>query len=242
LRWWLAASLALTVVACRKPVVEDPAEVAYHHAIELFAKASAESHDLSYRDPRFDAVLTALGEVPQGTSFRAKADQLVQQIVLARAEADRIDHDSNNAISQALAPVQFNPLERSVPLPSHGKPAAGPQPSTAPTAPEATGYAGTAAVPRAPGERKLPDWYRQAGYLGLGKRPGTVPGAAPTPTGVAAAPAAETPEVAAAPPATESPAAPASPSAAPNPSSPPTGPPQVFGLPGPAGRAVMGRP
>ncbi len=235
--------LLLALCACDKPPIVDPAEVAYRHAMDLFAKACTDTHDLTYRDPRFDAVLEALALVPQGDELRAKADALVQQIKTARAEADRADAESNSQISQALEPPTFSPQERDAPFPVMGKagaPAAGA--GAARQVSSNFGYAGSASPPSAAARRaadsKLPEWYRRAGYLGYGKRP-AAPGAT-GPTGQAAPPTGPPPPAAEAANTASGPAPNAN--LAPSSATPvvPQGPPPVFGLPGPAGRAIMG--
>jgi hypothetical protein len=233
-----AVALGVALGACDKPLPPDPAEAAYHQAIELFAKASADTGDLTYRNPRFDEVLAALAEVPHGDELRAKADALAQQILTARAEANRADGESADAVAQALAAPEFSPQARDVPFPlpgGVGKPgakAAGSQ-----TASDNVGYGGGGYSPSASrkSSASLPDWYRQAGYLGLGKHP-----RAAAPTGQAAAATGPPPP---ADPAANTPAGPAqSSNTAPSTATPavPQGPPPIFGLPGPAGRAVMG--
>jgi len=244
------ALLLLILVACGKPPIVDPAEEAYRHAMELFSKASAETHDLTYRDPRFDDVLAALALVPQGDELRGKADALVQRIKLARAEADRADGESNNAISQALAAPEFNPQPRDAPFPVPTKSSVVKSTAVARGPSEldnmgagmgAGSYPG--ASPPVQKNSKLPSFYRQAGYLGAGKGSGLGPPALgpPNPQQSAALgppqPAAQTADTAVAQePPTQAPDAPPS---APPPG-PPPGPPPVFGLPGPAGRAILG--
>jgi hypothetical protein len=229
--------------ACRKPVAVDPADALYHRAIELFAKASADTHDLTYRDPRFDEVLTALGEVPPGSELRGKADALAEQIRQARAEAERADLDSKKALSDALASPEFSPRPRDAALPV-GMGKGGTRSADGRDLPIRPGFGYTgrsspaSAVPTA-GESRLPAWYKQAGYMGLGKRviglaaTGSTGGAAAV-TGPPPAPPAADATAATAPAAAPPSLAPAE--AAP----PPAGPPPIFGLPGPAGRAVMG--
>jgi hypothetical protein len=219
----------VALAACDKPPIDDPAEVAYRRAMELFAGASAASHDLTYRDPRFDAVLAALAEVPRSDPLGIKAYELGQKIERARADADRADHESNAAVSQALAPVPFNALPRDVPLPASAKPVAGA--ATTDRGPSELQNLGGVGLSNPIAERKLPDWYRRAGYFGAGKRPG-----APTPPGEAdrLGPPPPPDEMADSPPPTPPPAADPTPSPPP----PPPGPPPVFGLPGPAGRAL----
>ena len=229
MRWavqapWLAV-LGLAAAACRKPPPPDPAEAAYRHAVELFAKASADTHDLTYRDSRFDAVLDALAEVPSGDELRPKAEALAQQILVARRQAAAADQASDEQVARALSDPSFVARPRDAPFPA-AAPGAGAT-SGAAGAPAWRGTSWTGSTPS--GGQQLPDWYRQAGYLGLRPR------AAPAAAAVAPAPG---PRIAVPP--VIAPSRPPPPGSV-QPAAPPPAP-AVFGLPGPAGRALMGRP
>ena len=105
-----AACLALlaSVGACRRPrPLEDPGEASYHQAVLLFAKLSGETQDLSYRDPRFDQVLTLLGGVALESELRPKADALGVRIRSARAEAEARDRASEESRLRAEAGPGF---------------------------------------------------------------------------------------------------------------------------------------
>ena len=223
----LLASLTLTAACRRPPPPEDPAQAAYRSAAQLFAAASAASGDLSYRDPRFDEVLVALALVPPGSDPAPKALALAARIREARARANAADEASAREVEAALAPPGFNPLPRDAKFtrPSVRSRAGEPPSSNAISASWSPAF-----VASKSGAGKLPDWYRQAGYLGLGQRP-TAPEApaavaAPTdPDGGAAAKDSSTTRRRASPAPTSTPA-----------------PPAVYGLPGPAGKALRGLP
>ncbi len=211
-------ALGLSSVACRKPPPPDPAEVAYRRAVEMFARFAAQTHDLTYRDPRFDNVLAALALVPAGDPLRAKADALAREILAARRQATDEDAKSAGVVAKALAPAPFVPAPHDAPFPT---PPAAPAGATGAGAPQWSGGGWEGASSEA---TPLPDWYRKAGYLGLGRRPPSPASSVPPPV------------VAASPPAAPAPAQ--RPSAAP----PPRPQPAIYGLPGPAGRALGGRP
>lgn len=240
--WSRLGLLFLVLGACEKPPVVDPAEVAYRHAMDLFAKASADTQDLTYRNPRFDEVLAALALVPQGDELRTKADRLAEQIRQARAEADRADGESNSKLDEALAAPSFNPQPRDAPFPMPTKPGAAKGVAPAQPMPVSPGYSGTpypSGGQHPPPSSKVPSFYKQ--YLSANNRPGTAPPGVAGPSGEESAalgppkPGANvtTTDTAAAPPAEAAPVG--TPTLG-----PPPGPPPVFGLPGPAGRAIMG--
>jgi hypothetical protein len=228
-RWEAAAVLAAALVGCRKPPPDDPAEAAYRHAVELFAKVSGETHDLSYRDPRFDEVLAALAAVPADADLRPKADALTRQILVARSEAEVLDQEGNEKVATALAQPEFVPLPKDAPMPSKGRPGgtgATPPPPAVPTwswaAPVGPGTPGL-------GNRQLPAYYQRH----FDNAP---PGAAPP--AVVAPPAADAPGP-------ETPAPPVPPGPQVRAGTPSTtqdsqSPPPVYGLPGPAARALRG--
>jgi hypothetical protein len=213
--------MALLVTACHRAPVEDPAEQVYRGAVQLFAQASAASHDLTYRDPRFDPVLTALAQIPEGSEFRSEADALATRIRTARERANAADAESQKAIDRALAQPTFESqgkvetTQGSVVTPKMARPSAAVPP------PEPMGP--NLALPSAAAARA------QRRSLAAGAQEGDDETAQ------------EPPE-----PSTQDEPAPAPRTATrtppPPPSPPPTPPGQVFGLPGPAGRAMGTRP
>lgn len=219
----LLASAALCACAlvggCNKPT-QDPAEAAYGRAVAQFAALSAETKDLTYRDARFDQVLEALDQVPTGSEASDRARSLAQRMRLARAAADQADRRSQQELKEATASPVFVPGARAaapepVPLTAEAKSAAGTQVRTA--ALSAPG------VPAAQGPSALPEWYRQSGY------------APPAPAEQQAAPSTEQQDVdqaqaAGKPDASARPPAPAG-------STSDAGW-RVYGLPGPAGKAM----
>ncbi|MHB8418610.1 MAG: hypothetical protein ACYDCL_11070 [Myxococcales bacterium] len=223
-RWvhWAAAAAALA--ACRKAPPADPAEAAYRRAVDLFAKASAETHDLSYRDPQFDAVLEALAEVPAGDELRPKADALAGQIREARHEAELLDREGDERVAAALSEPNFVPLPQDAPMPAAK--AAGPSGAERPAAAGGGVWWPTPERPGQIGKDGLPAYYRMAGYFGYGKQKASPASEAPAKpeTGATPPPAAAAPTVRSASPPPEA----------------PQGPPSIYGLPGPANRALIG--
>ena len=228
--------LAAACLGCsRAPLPEDPGAKIYHDAVVLFATLSDETHALSYRDPRFDDVMSLCNQVPPASELRPKADALASRIREARVDADARDKESAQMQARAMAPPEFQaqpdmPLPVAAPVPVAGAGA----PGTRVSAPSGSPWDAPSSVPRTstpidPAKRgQLPDWYRQKGYFGL--KPDAPPGSTPpTPSAAAAIPA--------------SPASTPQPSARPQarPAPPPDsqGPPAVFGLPGPAGHAFQ---
>jgi hypothetical protein len=222
----LPLSLALTVAllaGCRHPPPEDPAEKIYRGAVQLFAQASAASQDLTYRDPRFDAVLAALAKVPEGSEFRPDADALAERIRTAREKATAADAESQKAIERALARPEFESQGKVVATQGSAvtpRPASKAAPSAPGVAPSAEAVQSSEAAARAiqrslsAGEQEPPD---------VAPETQAVDNASPS-------------EPESAPPAR------ASASRPPPPPPPPTPPGQIFGLPGPAGRAMGTRP
>jgi hypothetical protein len=216
---------------------EDPGAKLYHDAVVLFATLSDETHDLSYRDPRFDDVMSLCSQVPTISDIRPKADALAGRIREARVEAEAHDKESAAMQARALAPIEFQaqpgvPLPATVPVPAGV--GSSPQAANHGASSSATpSYQPRTSTPIDPAKRgQLPDWYRQKGYFGL--KPDAPPGSKPPATSAATA----------AIPGSADPAAQRSavlPSrAAPPPDS--QAPPAVFGLPGPAGRAFQPPP
>ncbi|HUB07297.1 MAG TPA: hypothetical protein VMB50_09855 [Myxococcales bacterium] len=222
--------VALVLVGCRKPPPEDPAEAAYRHAVELFAKASAETHDLTYRDPRFDAVLEALAQVPAGDELRPKADALALQIRQGRDEGEQLDAEGNKNVAAALAEPDFVPLPKDAPMPVPGSATRSndSQPAESPAPDWPWTSAGAKSNGRPAGYNPLPDYYKRAGYLGYGQHAASADGTPPPPPPVQQ----EEP----APPAPKAPVV--VPAQAPPPET--QGPPPVYGLPGPASHALLG--
>jgi hypothetical protein len=206
--------------SCRRTTPEDPAERAYRAAVQLFAQSSAASQDLTYRDARFDAVLVALEAVPAGSELRAQADGLAKRIRSARSEADAAEAKSREEVERALAQPPFGP--RNATPTASGARALGhgitpPSPGANEAPPTAPLHEATAAQKAR--RRSLP-----AGDQEISE------GAAPAQE--ADAEAATQPEESAQPRAPGRKTMPAS--------KPADG--TVFGLPGPAGRAMSGRP
>ncbi len=233
-RGWTLVAAALAIGGCRKPPPPDLAEAAYRHAVELFAKASADTHDLTYRDPRFDGVLAALAEVPAGDELRPKADALGQQILDARRRADALDREGEQKVAEALAEPAFVPLPVDAPMPAPGGARRGGPGATGATGPAtlSSGWTPSSSPGAAQrgGDTELPFYYRLAGYLGYHRSAGGAP------VQSSAAPAAAPPP----PPAEAKAPSPApSPRAAPSSAPAQQGPPAVYGLPGPAGRALI---
>jgi len=226
----LPTSLALAIAlatACHRPPPEDPAEQLYRGAVQLFAQASAASHDLTYRDPRFDAVLAELAKVPEGSEFRPEADALAKRIRTAREEAAAADEESRKAIDRALAQPafesqgKFEATQGSTVTPRAAPPRTAPPPPTMP--------------PPDPGPSQSNAARALQRSLAAGAQE---PADAPA----AFAPGADdsAPDETAAPSAAPHRRAPPPPPTPPPP--PPTPPGQIFGLPGPAGRAMGTRP
>ncbi len=239
MRALLGAAALLAALACKPaPLPEDPAQLAYRRAVRLFAALSADAGDLFYRDPRFDGVLELLAEVPPGSEPFPKAQELARRIRAGRAEAEREDEAQARAVDEALGDPNFRAVGRWSPV----KPASAAAP--APAAADAAPGVGAGLVGGAPGFQpggrgvfvqgigQLPDWYRQAGYFGLGGSP-----LAAEPAASASAPPAADPTGAAAP----SPS-PARPRQAASSATAPSASPAVYGVPGPAGRALRGLP
>jgi hypothetical protein len=205
--------------ACTKPAT-DLSEAAYGRAVGQFAMLSGETKDLTYRDARFDQVLEALDQVPAGSaSDRARA--LAQRIRLARMTAEQADQKSQQEIREATAPPLFVPGNRaamSAPIPPKAPALAG--------ARQPTTLAVNATLPAAAGAAaQATDWYHQAGY----GQPAAAAPAAPPPE-----PEAEMAQsqVSGKPDAS---ARPSSSGEAPN-----DGGWRIYGLPGPAGKAMGG--
>jgi hypothetical protein len=209
--------VALSVLACRKPVPIDPAEEAFHRAVTQFAEVSKLTQDLTYRDPRFDPILDALDQIPVGTDAKPRAVALAERIRGARTLANSQERTSELLQAQAEAPPAFQPQARFLSAPPP-KPSAMPEARAGQGAPGPVESGGGVAIARTPG--KLPAWY--ANYFG---------GADKVEDG--GAPQADATAVTA-------PDAPPPPRRTPNTES--TAPPPVFGLPGPAGGALQGRP
>jgi hypothetical protein len=212
---------ALGALACRKPTPVDPAEAAYHAAVARFAEVSQLTQDLTYRDPRFDPVLDALDAIPAESEPKPHAMALADRIRGARALANSQERRSQLLQAQAEAPPAF---EAQLRLPSGSTPnrivpaVAQPQAAIAPGFGEPVG-----GVPAAKGAvKKLPSWY--AGYFGTAEKSQDAGGAE---ANSAAATEPDSP-----------PAKKPAPAAAPE----PVGPPPVFGVPGPAGSALQGKP
>jgi hypothetical protein len=221
------ALLASLVTSCHRQPPDDPAEKIYRGAVQLFAQASAASHDLTYRDPRFDAVLAELAKVPVGSEFQPEAEALSTRIRTAREKANAADAESQRAIDQALAQPTFQ---------SQGKIEATQGSVVTPRGVKAaTTPAGSAAVPGGP-QMELPSTaaaraVRRSLAAGAQEEPDPADRPAPETEATAQDEAVPVPEAA---PRRRVPPAPPPP--------PPTPPGQVFGLPGPAGRAMGTRP
>jgi hypothetical protein len=192
----------------------------------MFAQASGASQDLSYRDPRFDAVLSALAEVPMGSEFRSQAEALANRIRQARARANASDAESKEAIDRALAQPAFESqgkMTGTFPSAQPPRPPGAPVPASPPTSfsgPRADSSQNAAAAARAlqrslPAEDQEPPEEEVGSNAASASEESDEPGKPP-------------------PPATAAPAKPPSP--------PPTPPGQIFGLPGPAGKAMGTRP
>lgn len=225
------ALLALSAAACRKPAPIDPAEAAFHQAITRFAETSALTKDLTYRDPRFDPILDALDHIPAESEPKASALALAERIRGARALASSQERSSELLQAQAEAPPAFEPQLR---LPSSPAPKQKAQ-AEAQATPSDPGYEpGSEPVSGGPigkpSVKRLPSWY--AGYFGGSA--GT--GAGATEDGGATEAAATVVSGRPSPPASQ----PARKEA--GKSSESAGPPPVFGVPGPAGSALLGKP
>ncbi len=213
--------IALSASACRKPAPLDPAEAAFHEAVTRFAEVSKLTGDLTYRDGRFDPILEALDRIPAESEAKPRALALAERIRGARALASSQERSSELLQAQAEAPPAFEPQPRLPSSPAPGQPAR----KEAQPAPAEPGYdepLSGGAVAKASG-RRLPPWY--AGYFATGDR-----------IDDAGATGADAPDVAV-------------PSPTPKPASKPSGkdeapvgPPAVFGVPGPAGGALLGKP
>ena len=213
------ALIALSAAACRKPSPIDPAEEAFHRAVTRFAETSTLTKDLTYRDPRFDRVLEALDQIPADTEPKARALALAERIRGARALASSQERSSELLQAQAEAPPAFEPQLR---LPSSPAPKPTAQAEAQPT-PADLGYAEPVSggpIAKAPVKR-LPSWY--AGYFGTGEQTEDA-GATDIEASDAGAPLAQ----------------PTRKESGKNLES--AGPPPVFGVPGPAGGALQGRP
>jgi hypothetical protein len=130
--------------------------------VAQFAALSAETKDLTYRDARFDQVLEALDQVPSGSEASDRARALAQRIRVARMAAEQEDKTREQEIQQATAPPTFIPGARagppeSVPLKTQA-------PSPAATRVQSAALAPASAVAQPAASPQLPDWYRQAGY------------------------------------------------------------------------------
>jgi hypothetical protein len=225
------ASLALAMVlatACRRPPPEDPAEQVYRGAVQLFAQASAASHDLTYRDPRFDAVLAELAKVPENSEFRPEADALTTRIRTAREQAAAADEESRKAIDRALAQPAFESQGR-----LDATQGSTVTPRVAP--PRTASPAGTMPPPDPGPSQSNAARALQRSLAAGAQEPADAP-AAYAPGADDSAPD----ETAAAPPVAPNRGSRPPPPAPPPP--PPTPPGQVYGLPGPAGRAMGTRP
>jgi hypothetical protein len=173
----VAFALALALVACTRRT-EDPAEAAYGKAVAQFAALSAETKDLTYRDPRFDQVLEALDAVPSGSEAADRARALGQRIRLARTAADQDDNRRQQELQEATAAPVF--------VPGPAEPVAPVMPKRpiveqAPT-PRAGGSVALAVAPTAAQTGitpSLPDWYQQAGYGTPPPAQAPAPGEAP---------------------------------------------------------------
>jgi regulator of sigma E protease len=217
----MTALLLLSVwgAACRKPQV-NPDEAAYGKAVARFAQVSAQTQDLTYRAPGFDEVLAELDSVPRTSEAGTRAAALAQSIRQARLAGAQQDEKSTQLLKQATAAPSFTPEQR-LPdeAPAQASPAGGQPP------PSMGGSPLTASsVPQ--GATALPAWYGQRGYLGAQPTP---PAAAP-PTGEDSPPGspdavAGTPDASSAPGKSQQ-------------TSTDAGPWRVFGVPGPAGRAL----
>jgi hypothetical protein len=211
--------IALGVSACRKPAPVDPAEAAFHEVVTRFAEVSKLTKDLSYRDARFDPILGALDQIRAESEAKPRALALAERIRAARALASSQERSSELLQAQAEAPPAFEPQAR---LP----PPAATKRTTAIDAPPASseqGYAEPVSggpVATAPGHR-LPSWY--AGYFGTDDKIQDAGASEPDATAVNAPPS--------------KPARKESGKGARS-----VAPPPVFGLPGPAGSALLGRP
>ncbi len=209
--------------ACRKPIPVDPAEEAFHKAVTQFAEVSKLTQDLTYRDVRFDSVLEALDQIPANADPKPRATALAERIRGARALADAQDRSSAFAQAQAEAPPPFDPQPRMPPpaLRSASKPIAQPEPNA--PQPGRNEPPSGAPTSKSPVGRRLPSWY--ASYFGTGDQ-AQDGGAAKADAEPLPAPDSPTP-----PPRKRAP-----------PATDPAAPPPVFGVPGPAGSALQGRP
>ncbi len=207
-------------VACHK-AEEDPSEAAYGEAVARFAQLSAQTQDLTYADPRFDEVLADLARVPADSEAGMRAAALAQRIRQARLAAAQAEQVTTQQIERATAAPRFIP-ERPTPteLPKVAVPADGALPPTQGTALTMSSGLSPSSAPPA-----IPDWYRQRGFIA------PPPSEAPPPPPPEPAPASDdvvsgTPDAS---------------SRTPPPSTTPpddAGPAHIFGLPGPAGRAL----
>jgi hypothetical protein len=223
----LVVCTCLVVGACNKPAL-DPAEAAYGRAVTQFAALSAETKDLNYRDARFDQVLVALDQVPAGSEASDRARALAQRIRLARMTAEQADRRSQQELREATAPPVFVPgpktetLERPpLKTPAESPPAGWVQAPALTVAVSPQDSSGSAVVP---------EWYRKAGYLPSPAAPPSV--AAPAPASsdeqdMAQGQSQGKPDASARPP--------------PGDSTSDAGW-RIYGLPGPAGKALGGAP
>jgi hypothetical protein len=221
----LIGCTCVVVGACNK-ATPDPAEAAYGRAVTQFAALSAETKDLNYRDPRFDQVLVALDQVPAGSEASDRARALAQRIRLARMTAEQADQRSQQELREATAAPVF------VPGPKTEAP--GPPSLKTPVQSPPAGWVqaptlAAAASPQDPsGSAVVPEWYRRAGYL-----PSPAAPAAPAPA------ASDEPDMAQG-------QSQGKPDASTRP--PPPGDStsdagwRIYGLPGPAGKALGGVP
>jgi hypothetical protein len=221
-----ASALALSClcgsgIACHKPV-EDPSEAAYGQAVARFAQLSAQTQDLTYRDPRFDEVLADLARIPADSEAGMRAAALVQHIRQGRTVATQADQKTAQALQQAIAAPGFVPERRAWAAPL----AAPPNPTVdRPPVLQGAPLTASAGLPQPGAPAPLPDWYRQRGFLtdqpvAPSLPPPPPPGEEPVDV-VAGAPDAS--------------ASTSTPSPAPSNDG---GRPHIFGLPGPAGRAL----
>jgi len=209
--------LAACAIACHKPPPVDPANEAFHAAVVRFAETSKITQDLTYRDPRFDPILEALDRIPADSEPKPQALALAERIRGARALANSLEPGSDRLRAEAEASPTFEPQLRPPPN-STLKPVAPVEPQ-APAPTQGTSPIATASA-RSPA-KPLPSWYGD--YFGSAE---ASQDAGPAPADATAAPDREVP------PAPKR-AAKAVDSVAP---------PPVFGLPGPAGSALQGRP
>lgn len=239
--WGVVLALCAIPLACHKPPPPtDPGAGLYHEAVVAFASASAQTRDLSYRDPHFDAVLDKLRLVPLESEARAKAEALTRRITEGRALARQQELESLDLRAGAELAPQFRPEPQVIfpavrgadaGLVSARQPPGGGAPAVG--LPSTIIPAGAPFDPLKP--RALPEWYRRSAEP---SRSSPAMDDTATAAGSSAAPS---PEAVSEP--SESPSAPPHRAAARPPVAPASeAPPPVFGLPGPSNHALMGGP